>query len=387
MKQEIITSLSLLDKEIFNISKYIYDNPEKSFHEYKCSNYLINILKKYNFNVIENFINMPTAFYAQYGNSHPKICFVCEYDSADGLGHITGHNLISSISIGAALSLIKAIDKIGGSIIVIGCPGESIGSSKVTMAKQGVFKDIDVVLMAHPDTITAESGSSSALIPLEIKYTSENGVSFRPISSYSALDAGLLTFNTINALSKGFDSTTSINGIIVNGGTSPSLLPSSWTGRFYIRGAHMGYIEQIEKKVRELVKFISSFLEVYGEVSLYELPYEELITNSTLSRIFSHNLKESGLIQIAPPKHTLSSLSLGSVSHIVPSIHPYISIIEDDSIKYSSAEFAMATISQFAHEKVLKTAQALAVTALDLINKETLLNEVKLEFNKNIKKE
>ena len=387
MKQEIVTSLSLLDKEIFNISKYIYDNPEKSFHEYKCCNYLINILKKSSFDVTENFINIPTAFYAQYGNTHPKICFVCEYDSADGLGHISGHNLISSISMGAALSLAKVIDKIGGSIIVIGCPGESIGSSKVTMVRQGVFDGIDAVLMAHPDTITAESGSSSALIPLEITYKSESGVSFRPVSSYSALDAGILTFNALNILSKGLNTNTSVDGIISEGGISPSLTPSLWKGKFYIRGPKMAYIEQVEKKLRNLVASISNFLDIYGDVSLYELPYEELITNSTLSRIFSHNLKESGIIDISLPKDTLSSLSLGTVSQVVPCIHPYISIIEDDSIKYASPEFAMATISRFAHERVLKTAQALAITALDLIQKESLLNEINLEFHKKIKKE
>ncbi|WP_315116803.1 M20 family peptidase [uncultured Clostridium sp.] len=387
MKQEIVTSLNLLDKEIFNISRYIYDNPEKSFHEYKCSAYLIDILKKHSFNVIENFMNMPTAFYGEYGIGHPKICFICEYDSADDLGHISGHNLISSISIAAALSLTKAVDKIGGSIVVIGCPGEYVGSSKVTMVRQGVFNGIDAVLMAHPNTVTAESGSSTALIPLEITYTSEKGMSFMKSSSHSALDAGILTFNAINALSKGFNSTISVNGVITEGGTSPALLPHLWQGKFYIRGSKMCHIEPIEKKIRDLVKYISNLLEVHSEISLYELPYEELITNSTLSRIFSHNLKESGLIDIDPPKDTFSSLSLGTVSHVVPCIHPYISIVESDSIKYSSPEFAMVTISRFAHEKVMKVAQALAITALDLLQKESLLSEIKLEFNKTIKKE
>ncbi|MEW9094581.1 MAG: M20 family peptidase [Clostridiaceae bacterium] len=386
MKQEIITSLSLLDEEIFNLSKYIYENPEKSFHEYKCSAYLINILRKYRFNVTENFIHIPTAFYAEYGIGHPKICFICEYDSADDLGHISGHNLISSMSIAAALSLTRAIDKIGGSIVVIGCPGEYVGSSKVTMARQGVFNGIDVVLMAHPNTITAEIGSSTALIPLEIAYTSEKGMSFMKTSSYSALDAGILTFNALNALSKGFDSTTTVNGVIIEGGTSPSLLPNLWRGRFYIRGSKMCHIEPLEKRIRDFVKSISNLLDVHSEVSLYELPYEEFITNSTLSRIFSHNLKESGVIEVDTPKDTFSSLSLGTVSHVVPCIHPYISIVESDSIKYSSPEFAMVTISHFAHEQVMKVAQALAVTALDLLQKESLLSEIKLEFDNKTKK-
>ena len=382
MKQEIVTFLHSIDKDIFNLSKYIYDNPESSFHEYKCCSYLINIFKKYNFNVIENYINIPTAFYAQYGNGHPKICFICEYDAVENGNHITGHNLISSISTGAALSLSRVIDKSHGSVIVIGCPGEFIGSSKVTMAKQGVFNDIDIVLMAHPDVITAESGTSMALLPLKIVYKGEMGLRYRSLGSYSPLDACLFTFNTINMLSKGLKHDNGIDGVIVKGGTSPSLLPSECESRFYLRGSKMCYVIELEKKLRELVKTVGNLMEIHSEASIYELPYEELITNTTLSRIFSHNLKETGIIEIESAKDTLSSLSLGTVSHLVPCIHPYISIVEDDSIKYSSGEFAMATISRFAQDRVMKTAQALALTALDIIEKEHLLQDIKLEFHK-----
>lgn len=385
MKQNIVSFLHSIDKDIFNLSKYIYDNPEVSFHEYKSCSYLINILRKYNFNVKENFINIPTAFYAQYGDGHPKICFICEYDAIENEGHITGHNLISSISTAAALSLSSVIDKLHGSIIVIGCPGEFIGSSKVTMAKQGVFDDIDVVLMAHPDIITAESGTSMALLPLKIVYKSELGLKYRTVGPYSSLDACLLTFNVINALSKGIQDEMTIDGIITKGGTSPSLLPSECESKFYLRGPKICDVTGLEKKFRELVKTIGDLMDIYSETSIYELPYEELITNATLSRIFSHNLKESGIIEIGPAKNTLSALSLGTVSHLVPCIHPYISIIDDDSIKYSSKEFAIATISPFAHDKVIKTAQALSLTALDIIEKESLLQEIKYELHTQLK--
>lgn len=254
MKQEIVTFLNSIDEEIFNVSKYIYDNAEISFHEYKCYNYLVDIFKKYNFNVKENFINIPTSFYAQYGEGHPKICFICEYDAVENSGHITGHNLISSISTAASLSLCKVIDKLHGSVIVIGCPGEFIGSSKVTMVKQGVFNDIDLVLMAHPDVITAESGTSMALLPLKVLYKSEPGLTYRSLGSYSSLDACLFTFNALNILSKGLNDKNSIDGVIVRGGYSPFLLPSECESKFYLRGPKMNNLNAIERKVRELVK-------------------------------------------------------------------------------------------------------------------------------------
>ena len=380
MKQEITTHLSLIKEDILNLSKYLYENPEESFNEYKAYDRIVNILKSHNFEIIEHYLEIPTAFYAQYGTGHPKICYICEYDAVKDLGHIVGHNLISSMSLGAAISLSKVIPKSGGSVIVIGCPGEFLGSSKVTMTKQGTFNDIDVVLMAHPDTITAESGNSMAVIPIKISYKSKQGFTYRKSKGYSALDACLFTFNTLNLLQKGFEDDSTIDGVILKGGDSPYLLPSETESKFYIRSSKMCIACEIEKKIRELVKTTSYIMDVESEICLYELPYDELIPNSVLSRVFCHNLKECGIIDVESPKNTNSALSLGTVSQVVPCIHPYICITEDKNLQYSSPEFAMATLSYFAQDRVIKTAQALALTGFDLIDNESLLKQIKTEF-------
>lgn len=380
MKQNIISYLDTIKNEILSLSKYLYDNPEESFHEYKACNYLTNILRSNNFEVKDNYLNIPTAFYAQFGTGHPKVCYICEYDAVKKLGHIVGHNLISAMSIGAALAVSKVIPKIHGSVIVLGCPGEFVGSAKITMAKQGTFDDIDAVLMAHPDTVTAASGTSMAVLPLKITYKSKSGLSYRNQSDYNALDACLFSFNSINLLAKGFGENSSIDSVIINGGDSPYLMPDKSESKFYIRAPKMTKCCEIEKKIRKLVQTTSELMDIKYDVCMHELPYDEFVPNKTLSRIFSHNLKESGIIAIGGPKNTNSSLSLGTVSSIVPCIHPYISICDGKSIKYSSEEFASATISYCAQERILRAAQALALTGLDLIENSSLLAEVKNDF-------
>jgi hypothetical protein len=121
-------------------------------------------------------------------------------------------------------------------------------------------------------------------------------------------------------------------------------------------------------------------MRVKHAISLYEPPNEELLTNITLNRLFSHNLKEAGIIDIAEPKDTSAGLSLGCVSHKVPSIHPYIDIVNGENIEYGSLEFAKATISDHAFQNALKASHALCFTALDLIENVNLLSEVKTEF-------
>lgn len=382
MKQEMITYLSTCKEELFKLNQYLYNNPEVSYSEYNSCKYISNFLSKYDFEVTENFLDLPTAFYAKKGNGHPKICFLCEYDAVPEQGHLTGHNLLTTTSLAAALSLSKIIEKVHGTVIVIGCPGEYLGGTKSVMVKQGVFDEIDAVLMAHPDIITSESGSSSAIIPLKVKFTGHSGLSFLNKGQYTSLDGVLLTFNILNALLKGFPKDVEVNSILSKGGLTPLLLPLESEAKFYIRANEMDIAKIAESKLREIIIYVSKLIRIPYSISLYEPENEELITNRTLNRLFSHNLKENGIIKIGDSRDIHSGLGLGVVSKKVPCIQPYISIIDGKNIQYGTKEFGEETITEFAFKQCMKGALSLAFTGFDLIQNENLLSEVKQEFYK-----
>lgn len=386
MKQEIISFLSTCEQDIKDLCTYLYENPEISYNEYKSSQYICNILKKYDFKIENNVLGINNSFIAKKGNGHPKICYLCEYDAVEGYGHITGHNMVTAISVEAAIGLGHLINTLHGSVIIIGCPGEYFGGTKGTMVKQEIFDDIDVVMVAHPDISTCESGSSSAIIPVGVKFFGENGLSFLNKNTYNSLDAALLSFNMLNSLKKGFPDNLDINSVISNGGYTPLLLPSETEIKFYIRACDTKLAEYGDDLIRKIVSTVSDLTEISSKFFLYECPNKELITNRTLNRLFSHNLKENGIIDIHPPRDIYAGLSIGDVSHKVPCIHPYISIVEDGkSIKYGSAEFAKATVSEFALKQCHIAARALCSTAIDLIENEPLLQEIKIEFYNTIK--
>lgn len=381
MKQEMISYLSTRDKEISDLCKYLYDNAEESYKETNSSKYICNLLKEHGFSVENNYLDFPTAFYATKGSGHPKICFICEYDAVKDRGHITAHNGLTTTSYIAAISLGHIINKLSyGTVIVIGCPGEYAGGTKDVMLKQGVFDDIDVVMVSHPDTVTCESGSSSAVIPLSIKFTGHDGLSFLNGDPYTALDAVLLTFNTLNAITKGFCNDITVNSVISEGGDTPLLVPKEAEGKFYIRATNIEYASIIENKIKEIAKFTSKLLDVDVKISLYQFSSDELISNRTLNRLYNHNLKECGIINICPPRDINAAISLGSISKKVPLIHPYISIIDNEKISYGTDEFAKCTISDFAINQYKKSGLALAFTGLDIITNSNLLAEIKSEF-------
>lgn len=387
MKHEIISFLSTCQDDIRNLATYLYENPETSYNEYNSSKYICDMLKKYNFNITEKFLEIDNSFFAEKGSGYPKICFLCEYDAIEDDGHITGHNLVTTTSVAAAIALGSIIDKTGGTAIIIGCPGEYLGGTKGTMVRQGVFEDIDVVMVAHPDTETCESGSSSAIIPLGLTFIGNKGLSFLNKKAYTPLDAALLTLNILESIKKGLPDNLEISSIISNGGYTPLLLPSKSEIKFYIRAMNTELAELGDNKIHTIAHHVSELTDIQHKFFLYECPNQELITNRTLNRLFSHNLKENGIIHINPPKNIYAGLSLGDVSHKVPSIHPYISILDDShkDVKYGSLEFAENTVSEFAIKQCIIAATSLADTALDLIENEKLLQEVKTEFYETIK--
>lgn len=380
MRKEILSYLSTCYNELDSLNKFIYSNPEESYKEFKSYKYISELLTNHGFEVKNNFLDLDTSFYASKGSGYPKICFLCEYDAVPNEGHLTGHNLLTTTSIAASLALGNALENIDGSVIVIGCPGEYLGGTKSIMVHQGVFDDIDVVLVAHPHTTTCESGTSSAIIPLQVNFIGDSGLSFLNTGVYTSLDGILLTFNILNSILKGFPKDVEINSILSKGGFTPLLLPLESEAKFYIRSKETDLAILAENKLREIVVYVSKLIRVRYSISLYEPPSEELITNKPLSRLFSHNLKETGIIDINSSKDIKAGLSIGSVSKKAPCIHPYFNIVEDKNILYGSRDFAEATISKFAFDQSIKCAEALALTAYDLITKEELLKEIKKFF-------
>jgi len=171
-----------------------------------------------------------------------------------------------------------------------------------------------VVLTTHPDIITSESGTSKAIIPLKVTFKGHDGLSFLDFDSFTSLDGTMLTFNVINALSKGFCKKANIHTILSQGGVTPLLRPVESEGKLYIRAESTKTAKCIENKIRNLIACISDTMNLESCVELYEPPNEELLSNQVLNRLYSHNLKENGIINIGKPRDIDAGLSLGTVS-------------------------------------------------------------------------
>jgi metal-dependent amidase/aminoacylase/carboxypeptidase family protein len=380
VKQKIISFLSTVKDEILDVNKFLYDNPENCFDEYKSSKYITDILKRHNFSVEDNYLNIPTAFYAKVGTEHPYICYICKYSAGDEAGHVFGNNCNASITVGAAIGLASVIDKIGGSVIVLGCPGKYSNGSEITMTHDKVFEEMDVIFAPHVDNTNAESGTSMATVPLKINYEFKK-VNNSSILKRTALDACLFTMNFINDIVKQSCEQCYIDHLFIEADNSTHDLPSNASAKFEIKSNKICNSESIEQKIKAYIKAIQPLVDIEYNVSLYELPCSELITNKTLSRIFTNNLKECGIIEICDEKNVIYPLGIGTVSHTTPTIYPSFSIVEDNTISCPSIDFKDATIKEFAKAKILKAVEALAITGVDFIERKDLVEEITKGLN------
>jgi amidohydrolase len=382
MKEMIRKAIAASMDELFEISEFLYSNPETGGEEYKAAGVLSNKLENEGFHVKRNFCSLETAFKATLdsGKKGETIAFLCEYDALPEIGHACGHNLIAAMSIGAAMGLKSVINDVGGKIVVYGTPAEETDGAKVQLVNQGAFDGITAAMMVHPSPVSEESGTSLALNALRFRYFGKAAhAAASPEAGISALDAVLALFGSVNALRQFVRKDVSIHGIITKGGTVPNIVPDFAEALFYVRAADKETLEQVTERVRDCARGAEMMTGARLELTNFEATYDNLKTNRTLSALFNKNLSELGEGKINPPGKGHGSIDMGNVSHVVPAIHPWIGF-GNEKLTLHTKEFAEYTMKEDGKMMINRGACAMAMTAYDVMSSENTAQRIKEEF-------
>ncbi|MGD6779448.1 MULTISPECIES: M20 family metallopeptidase [Bacillaceae] len=386
MKQILIDFLDSHENDFFEISTYIGENPELGHEEFKSAKVLSDKLSEHGFDVELGTCGLATAFEAVFdsGRPGPTIGFMCEYDALPEIGHACGHNLIGTMGIAAGIATSKVIKETGGKVIVYGTPAEETKGGKVTMAEQGVFDKLDVAMMVHPLHSYVKSGSSLAMDAIQFEFFGKPAhAAANPEKGINALDAVIQTFNGINALRQHVTSDTRIHGIIPEGGKAANVVPDYAVAQFYVRAKTRSYVNELVEKVKSIAEGAAMMTGATMKMSNYELSYDNMVTNETLSDIFTEQLVSLGVDsgEIVENRDGSGSLDMGNVSLVVPSIHPYIKIC-NEMYSCHTTEFRDAALSEQGKEAMILGAKAMATTAYELLTNQELLVKIKEEFEK-----
>lgn len=383
MKNIIVNRVNKIGKEIFDLSKEIYENPELGYEEHKACFSHTKILKKYGFSVQNPYLEMDTAFKAEYKSTRtgPNVAFIAEYDALPVIGHGCGHNLLGAVSSGAGIVLKQIIDEIGGSVTVFGTPAEETDGSKVIFAQKGAFNNIDIALIAHPHTQYRKSGASLAMESLEFIYRGKSThAAASPEKGINALDAAINTFNNINALRQHIRSDSRIHGIITEGGNAPNVTPDYAVAHFYVRSTTKKYLKELVDKVKKCAVGASMAAGTKIEIRNYENSYDNLIINQKLLEVFCKQLSKLNCKYIEEPLENAGSTDVGNVSHCCPTLNFYWDITNNTEIEGHTEEFAKATLSEYAYSQMKLIITALVMTSVEVIKNKNILLEIKNEF-------
>jgi amidohydrolase len=381
LKEKLRAELETRRSELVRLSLNIHDNPELGFQEVKAASWLSDYLKSNGFSVERNIAGLSTAFRAVYGEGKPKIVVLAEYDALPGIGHGCGHNIIAASAVGAGVASKIVVDNLGGSIIVLGTPGEENFGSKIDMVKAGIFDDVDVAMMVHPSILNIAMERMLASSSLEVEFFGKAAhAAVQPSQGINALEAIILAFNSINSLRQHIKEQARIHGIITDGGEAPNVVPAHSAAKFIIRAPDYAYLEELQGKVLNCFKGASLASGARLEYRWGDKVYAPIKNNVALAKLFSDNLELMGRrLDVFDLQIPFGSSDMGNVSQVVPSMHPMVAIASP-KVSLHSPEFASAAASEAGHQGLLDAAKAMAMTMVDVIGRPEVLEKIKQEF-------
>jgi amidohydrolase len=380
LKLKVKDSVELQRQQLIQLSLNIHDNPELGFEEEKASAWLTNYLEDSGFHVERGIASLATAFRATYGQGSPRIALLAEYDALPKMGHGCGHNIIATSALGAAVASKSIIDQLGGSVVVLGTPGEEVFGGKIDMVKAGAFKEIDVAMIVHPDVRNMVAIQALACSSLEVEFFGRPAhAAAQPYRGINALEAMILAFTSINSLRQHIKSEARIHGIITDGGEAPNIVPAHSAAVFLIRAPDNEYLAELKDKVLNCFTGASVASGARLEYRWRDRTYAPMKNNATLAQLFSQNLESLGRhVEAFDPRFGFGSTDMGNVSQVVPSIHPTIAIASPEVFIHTQ-EFASAAASEAGHEGLMDAAKAMAMTVVDILQPR-MLDRIKQEF-------
>ena len=382
--KELSKEYTKIEKKLHSINNYLYNNPELGYEEIKSSKKIIEFLKQsVGIKDFQYFEDIPTAFVGKLKgrkSSKENIAICIEYDALPGIGHACGHNVISSIGLGAIYLVSKYTNDLNNDVTIVGCPAEEIipltfknggGGGKIKLIKKGVFNETKAALMIHPATRDEVDPLMIAVKQIDVEFYGKAAhASGSPYVGKNALDAQILAYNNISALRQQLQPVEKVHGIITHGGESPNIIPDYTRSSWMIRAQKTKDLNRLEKKIINCFKGAAESTGCKLNIVEGNGTYENLVTDKKLKSIFMENSKKLSVDMKTNESYDQSkngSTDFGNISKLVPSLHAFLQIVDDDGkIVNHQPEFAHATITKRATDMIETGSVLLASTILDL---------------------
>lgn len=345
--------------DILETERYIWNNPETGYKEFKTSAYLAKKFEELGYKL--TYADGITGFYTvvDTGRPGPEVLVLGELDSiicpdhkcADketGAVHSCGHNAQCAALLGVAAALTDedVISRLCGRIRLCAVPAEELleieyrnglkkeGKIKYLGGKseflwRGYFDGVDLAFMVHTSGSFFANTNAVGCVAKKITY---KGVSAHaggcPWEGTNALYAASCGLNAINAIRETFRESDYIrvHPIITHGGDIVNAIPESVSLESYVRGKTFDAISAANERVNRAL--VGAALSLGANVDITDIPgYAPVYNDMGMCEVAKEaaELTMPGLDFPIRNATSTGSTDMGDLSCIMPIVHPYCS--------------------------------------------------------------
>ena len=386
-----------LASQFEQISHTIFTMPELGLQERRSSQYLVDLMRSYGFEVEYPYCGIATAFRAEIGmDIGPRIAFLAEYDALPGYGangdepaHACGHNWIAATTAGAAILLSRLQQKLGfaGKIVLFGTPAEETVGSKVDLVAAGAFSDIDVAFQAHLGDRNDLTANIQALDSVEYHFKGKaSHAAASPFEGINALDAVQLMFAGIGALRQQLRPEYRVHGIVTEGGIATNIIPDHAACQVTARCPRREDLKVLTEKILHIAQGAALMTGAELTYHFFENPFDNYAFVPRLVQLTKKHLEQFGFEQIVDDASspTSGSTDVGNVSYACPT--QYFEVAFKTSPPSHAHESAILehVDAAPAYEKLHAVVKGFASAALELFQHPQLVLEIKNWHQENV---
>ena len=417
--------------EMTRLSDQVWGFAETALKETQSSKALADFAEAQGFRVTRNAANIPTAFVAEFGSGKPVIGIMGEYDALPGIsqkaqpskealvagapGHGCGHNLFGVGSLGAAMAVkdLIAAGKLKGTIKFFGTPAEEAVGGKIYMLRDGVFRDVDVMLAWHPsDETTSDTKSTQAIVDVIVEFRGRSAhAAFDPWNGKSAADGLEIFTYSINMMREHIRPSSRMHYAIVEAGNVPNVVPDFAKVWIWLRDTERSEVDRLLGRLRQIAQGAALAADVESTVTVQGGDWNMLV-NMTGQRAAWENMNWLGPLPFSEDEHAFAkaiqketgvpekglvttlkafddtpgppeggSTDVADVSWNIPTIHLSVTTAPLGAPWHGWPVVACGGMS-IGHKGMIWASKALAATMIDLYRDPKLVQSVQAEFTK-----
>lgn len=411
VKQRVCDAIVAGQDRLRMLASAIMDEPELGYKEHKTSQKVQDMFTELGIPFTTGHAITGVKGRLQGGKSKKTVAMIGELDAivchrhpkADpltGAAHCCGHNvqIANLFAVAMGLQAEGVMEALGGDVVLFAVPAEEMievdyrntlrekGTIKYLGGKQqliyeGAFDDIHMAMQMHVETADTPTGemnlgsTSNGFVAKLIEYHGKIAhAAASPHEGINALNAALMGVMGVHAIRETFKESDyfRFHPIINQGGTLVNCVPDYVQVESYVRASNVQAIVDGNQRVNRALKAGGD--AVGATCVIHDLPgYLPMRDNADMNSLLRSNSEPLfGTDNVRQRVHMTASTDMGDVSHLMPVIHPWVGCIEG---VLHSAEYNI-TVPDVAY---IKTAQALAMTIVDLLYDEAQVAEEILE--------